>query len=401
VLPKHIGHEHAGLAPLRALCERLKVPAQHRDLAKIACREHLNVHRLFELRDRTVHELLARCDGFRQPARIAQLALVCEADKRGRAGLQDEPYPQARRNCCACSTPRCGEIRGRDARRPRRPGARRGVARGADPRDRRGARVRSARSTRSNASRIGVSTVATGPAHAERIRHRVVHVHLRVVVSVPARFRSPTPSATRNTPRATRDARREQLHRHRREDRVTQQVFELVAARRQIRQQQRRQQRTDDHRGDHRPPRAEPTLRARERFERTPPRPTHHRRQLRSPARKATPNSTSRWKPIAWKRSPISPGNVRRLASWRRRSVRFVVRARFGGGEVGFQPVADEEARLRAVAGEIEARAGARFGERGEIHRRGDVLQSRQREHVVDHAMAMERAQGAVGALRA
>jgi len=94
VLPKHIGHEHAGLSPLRAVCERLKVPAQHRDLARIACREHLNVHRLFELRDRTVHELLVRCDAFRQPARIAQLGLVCEADKRGRAGLQDQPYPQ-------------------------------------------------------------------------------------------------------------------------------------------------------------------------------------------------------------------------------------------------------------------------------------------------------------------
>jgi tRNA nucleotidyltransferase (CCA-adding enzyme) len=94
VLPKHLGHEHAGLAPLRALCERMKVPAQHRDLAKIACREHLNVHRLFELRDKTVHDLLVRCDAFRQPARIAQLAIVCEADKRGRAGLQDVAYPQ-------------------------------------------------------------------------------------------------------------------------------------------------------------------------------------------------------------------------------------------------------------------------------------------------------------------
>ena len=94
VLPRHLGHEQAGLAPLRALCARLKVPAAHRQLAELACREHLNVHRLFELRAKTVHDLLARCDGFRQPARIAQLALVCEADKRGRAGLQDEAYPQ-------------------------------------------------------------------------------------------------------------------------------------------------------------------------------------------------------------------------------------------------------------------------------------------------------------------
>ena len=96
VLPQHIGHEHAGVAPLRALCERLKVPAEHRELAVIACREHLNVHRLFELRDATVFDLLSRCDAFRKPERIAQLALVCEADKRGRDGMADSAYPQGR-----------------------------------------------------------------------------------------------------------------------------------------------------------------------------------------------------------------------------------------------------------------------------------------------------------------
>ncbi len=95
VLPKHIGHEHAGLAPLAALSERLKVPAAQRELATIACREHLNVHRIDELRDDTVHDLIARCDGFRQPERIDQLALVCEADKRGRLGQQQSAYPQA------------------------------------------------------------------------------------------------------------------------------------------------------------------------------------------------------------------------------------------------------------------------------------------------------------------
>jgi tRNA nucleotidyltransferase (CCA-adding enzyme) len=95
-LPKHIGHEHAGLAPLKALCERLKVPAAHRELAIMACREHLNVHRLDELRDATVLELLARCDAFRKPERIAQLARVCEADKRGRLGSSEHDYPQGR-----------------------------------------------------------------------------------------------------------------------------------------------------------------------------------------------------------------------------------------------------------------------------------------------------------------
>ena len=94
-LPRHIGHEHSGLAPLAALCERLRVPAEHRDLAVVACREHLNVHRLHELRDDTVHDLIARCDGFRKPERIARLATVCAADRRGRLGLQDSAYPQA------------------------------------------------------------------------------------------------------------------------------------------------------------------------------------------------------------------------------------------------------------------------------------------------------------------
>jgi tRNA nucleotidyltransferase (CCA-adding enzyme) len=94
-LPRHLMHEHRGLAPLRALCDRLRVPTEHRQLAEMACREHLNVHRLLELKDSTVHDLLVRCDAFRKPARIAQLAVACEADKRGRAGLQDQAYPQA------------------------------------------------------------------------------------------------------------------------------------------------------------------------------------------------------------------------------------------------------------------------------------------------------------------
>ncbi|MEO7251131.1 MAG: multifunctional CCA addition/repair protein [Arenimonas sp.] len=93
-LPRHIQHEHTGLIPLRALCERYKVPTDFRELAIICCREHLNVHRLDELRAETVHDLIARCDGFRQPDRIHELAIVCEADKRGRLGFEAQPYPQ-------------------------------------------------------------------------------------------------------------------------------------------------------------------------------------------------------------------------------------------------------------------------------------------------------------------
>ena len=94
-LPRHVMHEQRGLDAVAAVSSRLKVPTEHRDVAVIACREHLNVHRLDELKAATVHALIARCDGYRKPARIDQLAIVCEADKRGRAGLADVAYPQA------------------------------------------------------------------------------------------------------------------------------------------------------------------------------------------------------------------------------------------------------------------------------------------------------------------
>ena len=93
-LPRHLMHEQRGLKPLAELCERLKVPADHRLLAEAVCREHLNVHRIDELRDATVLELISRCDGLRRPERIAQLALACECDKRGRLGFEDSDYPQ-------------------------------------------------------------------------------------------------------------------------------------------------------------------------------------------------------------------------------------------------------------------------------------------------------------------
>ena len=94
-LPAHVMHEQRGIDPVIAMSRRLKVPAEHRDLAVLCCREHLNVHRIDELKDATVHDVIARCDGFRKPQRIGQLATVCEADKRGRTGLSEVAYPQA------------------------------------------------------------------------------------------------------------------------------------------------------------------------------------------------------------------------------------------------------------------------------------------------------------------
>lgn len=94
-LPAHIGHEHTGLPLVERVNARLKAPREHAALAKLACRHHLDAHRAMELRSGTIVDLLSRLDAFRRPERFEQFLKVCEADKRGRAGLADRPYPQA------------------------------------------------------------------------------------------------------------------------------------------------------------------------------------------------------------------------------------------------------------------------------------------------------------------
>ena len=94
-LPRHLRHEHNGVAPLRGLNERLRVPAEHAALSVLVCRHHLEAHRALELRPRTVLELLERLDAFRRPERVRRFLLACEADKRGRLGHEEAPYPQA------------------------------------------------------------------------------------------------------------------------------------------------------------------------------------------------------------------------------------------------------------------------------------------------------------------
>ncbi|WP_269530888.1 multifunctional CCA addition/repair protein [Chitinimonas sp. BJYL2] len=93
--PRHIAHEHRGVALVEALCERLRAPNDCRELAVLVSREHTNVHRALELRPDTVVDLLGRCDALRKPERFTRLLDACEADARGRTGFAQRPYPQA------------------------------------------------------------------------------------------------------------------------------------------------------------------------------------------------------------------------------------------------------------------------------------------------------------------
>ncbi len=97
VLPRHIGHEQRSVALLEAVCKRLRVPTDCRDLAVLVAREHGNIHRSSEFSAAAVTRLLERCDALRKPERFAQALQACEADARGRLGFEQRDYPQPAR----------------------------------------------------------------------------------------------------------------------------------------------------------------------------------------------------------------------------------------------------------------------------------------------------------------
>jgi tRNA nucleotidyltransferase (CCA-adding enzyme) len=93
-LPSHPGHEDAGVALVEQLAARLRVPNHLRELAVMTARYHTHVHRAFELRPDTVLRTLEGCDALRRPERFEDFLIACEADKRGRQGLESRDYPQ-------------------------------------------------------------------------------------------------------------------------------------------------------------------------------------------------------------------------------------------------------------------------------------------------------------------
>jgi len=92
--PSHRGHEEAGVPVIESLCTRLKVPNNFRDLAVLTARHHAVVHRAAELRPATVLKLFEATDAFRRPERFEGMLAACEADARGRTGLEAQAYPQ-------------------------------------------------------------------------------------------------------------------------------------------------------------------------------------------------------------------------------------------------------------------------------------------------------------------
>jgi tRNA nucleotidyltransferase (CCA-adding enzyme) len=113
LLPRHIGHEARGVELLRALCKRLRVPSDCRDLALLVTQFHGKAHRADELRAETLLQLFYDVDAIRKPQRFEDFLRACEREARSRRGFAATPIPQAphlRRSLQAAQEINAGEI---------------------------------------------------------------------------------------------------------------------------------------------------------------------------------------------------------------------------------------------------------------------------------------------------
>ncbi|NNM60191.1 MAG: multifunctional CCA addition/repair protein [Legionellales bacterium] len=92
--PSHHGHEEKGVHLIEALCQRLKIPNEFKQLGVLVSRYHGMVHRVFECKADTLLNLFEKTDAFRRSERFEAFLLACMADFRGRTTFEHRPYPQ-------------------------------------------------------------------------------------------------------------------------------------------------------------------------------------------------------------------------------------------------------------------------------------------------------------------
>jgi tRNA nucleotidyltransferase (CCA-adding enzyme) len=93
--PLHTGHEELGVDLIRKLSERLRVPNDFNELGVLVSLQHTRCHRANRHEAEDLFLTIELSDALRRPDRFELFLLACEADARGRLGLEREPYPQA------------------------------------------------------------------------------------------------------------------------------------------------------------------------------------------------------------------------------------------------------------------------------------------------------------------
>ena len=95
MLPRHIAHEERSVALLKEVTRRLRVPNNCKVLAQIVAKFHGKLHQVLQMKPQTLLAFLMELDAIRQPERFQDFLKACEADSRGRTGLEDCEIPTA------------------------------------------------------------------------------------------------------------------------------------------------------------------------------------------------------------------------------------------------------------------------------------------------------------------
>ncbi len=96
VLPEHPGHELAGVPRVEQMCARLKLPNTFLTAGRLACTYHTRIYRVREERDAgEVVAMMRKLKANHTLEHVERLAIVGEADAKGRGEASAQEYPQA------------------------------------------------------------------------------------------------------------------------------------------------------------------------------------------------------------------------------------------------------------------------------------------------------------------
>lgn len=82
------------IAQVKQIGSQLRIPREYQALAIIAVTKREECHRLVASHTEALLTFLEQCDAFRQPKRLEQLLLVCEADYKARKGVLEQYEPK-------------------------------------------------------------------------------------------------------------------------------------------------------------------------------------------------------------------------------------------------------------------------------------------------------------------
>lgn len=94
MLPRHTGHEGAGVPIVDAFCRRFRVANKTHKLAALMSEYHTHIHKAPSLTAKKMMEVFAASSAFtNNSGMLEKLCIASEADARGRLGLEKREYP--------------------------------------------------------------------------------------------------------------------------------------------------------------------------------------------------------------------------------------------------------------------------------------------------------------------